>query len=89
MPVRRIIRRQVQKAPLRERRYKRYRPALVNEFGRTLAAGKPTITRNKARADANALLRSTNAVRPSPGNPTGGTGGGNWNGTGDWNNPTP
>lgn len=94
MPVRRIIRRQVQKAPLRDRRFKRYRAALVNEFGRTIASGKSTITRTKARVDANTLLRATNFVRPTPGNPTAGTGGGGgggggWGSGGGWNNPIP
>lgn len=80
MPVRRLLRRQIQRAPLRLRRYKRYRPALVNEFGRTVAEGKPTITKRAARLGANTLLYNTGFVSPSPGNPNGGIGGGDGGG---------
>lgn len=80
MPVRRITRRKIQRAPLGLRKFKRYQPVLVNEFGRTVSKGKPTITKRSARLGANTLLFNTGFVSPSPGNPNGGIGGGDGGG---------
>lgn len=80
MPVRRITRRQIQRAPLRLRRYKRYQPVLVNEFGRVFAEGKPTITKRAARLAGNALLYASGVVSPSASNPSGNIGGGDGGG---------